>query len=288
MTAAKAILTAGRRLIRHWRTLAVMAATYAALLATLYLFVATSEATLRQVILTLVFAALAPALFFLLQAMIVNYARGEGSARVLLRRSVRDSCRLALASLPLVLLAVVSLYLLHKLQSYFSIRIWPAPETTARATSSSSSWPDASPVAGTGAANSLRWSVLLITTLRFLLVGVILPLAAAAVWNLIAGDGLLPAVRKLRRNLARAFAPDAVRIYALGLLLFAGVPYFLLFSRTPTASASVEFGLFVTRLLFVFIFTLCGWILTLDALTRAGSLPLARELNVQPIDSHTA
>jgi hypothetical protein len=281
ITASKAIWTAARRLLKQWRVMALLAATYAALLAALYFFVATSEATLWQVVLTLVFAALAPVLFFLLQAMIVNYARGEEGTKILLRRSFRDSCRLALASLPLALLAVVSIYLLNKLQSYFQIHNWPAPAAVRE------TWPASAQASSPSAAPSLQWSRLLLTTLRFLLLGVVLPLAAASLWNLAISDGLLPARKKIFGTLARAFAPDAMLIYAGGMLLFAFVPYFLLFSRTPAARPGVEFGLLLTRLLLVFIFTLCGWVLTLDALTRAASPPATPDLIAPPMDADT-
>lgn len=253
MKALKEIFGAVRKLLRHWRVMAVLAAVYAALLASLFLFVATKEATIWQVWLTLIFAALAPALFFLLQAMIVNYARGEVHLLALLRRSFGDSSRLALASLPLALLAVVIVYVLNKFH--------PAPMAyTAPRQPSLNSIPQ------------LQWSQLIWTTARLLLFSVALPLAAIHLWNAIIRDGLVRGLKSAPHHLARAFAPSAVLIYATGIIFFGLIPYLLLFTRTPAAKPSVEFGIFITRLLLVFLFTLYGWVLTFDALSNVSNV----------------
>lgn len=262
--ALKAIFAAARRLLKRWRVLAVLAAVYASLLVALFLFVATKEATYWQVMLTLIFAALAPALFFVLQAVIVNYARGETQALALLRRSFRDSCKLALASVPLALAAILCMYLLNKLQSYFTAYVWPTQPAQ-------EAWPVRPRPFRDSSTPPLQWALLTLSTLRFLVFWVALPLAAIHLWSATLREGLLSPLRKVHHHLARAFAPDAVLIYGAGLTLFGLVPYLLLFTRTPASKPSIEFGLFVARLLLVFIFTLCGWVLTLDALTGAGN-----------------
>lgn len=266
MKALKEIFAAMRRLLRHWRVMAILAAVYAALLATLFLFVATQEASLWQVLLTLLFAALAPVLFFLLQAMIVNYTRGEAKALALLRRSFRDSSRLALATLPLALLAVVIVYMLNKLH--------PAPMAYAAPRQSS---PDTPP--------PLHWALLVWTTARLLIFSVVLPLAAIHLWNATIRDGLWPGLKGAHRHLARAFAPNTTLIYASGIILFGLIPYLLLFTQTPAAHPTVEFGLFVARLLLCFIFTLYGWVLTVDALSNAVSVKGQESINHQPVEA---
>ncbi|HEY0407988.1 MAG TPA: hypothetical protein VGC89_19790 [Pyrinomonadaceae bacterium] len=270
MEILKTMLTAARRLKGQWRVMAVLAAVYAALLAALFFFVATTEATAWQIALTLCFAALAPALFFLLQAIIVNYARGETRASLLLRRSFTDSCKLALVSVPLALTVVLVLYLLNKLQP--AAHVWTAQTTP----------PDMWRVPpwqrpNDGPTTSLRWMFVAWTTLRFLFCYVALPLAAVQLWSAVVRDGLLPTVRRTRHHLARAFAPDVALTYAVGLLLFGLIPYALIFIHTPAARPSVEFGLFIARLLLVFVFTLYGWALTFDAL--AGMSAAARATN---------
>jgi hypothetical protein len=257
------MLEAARRLKGQWRVMIVLAAIYAALLAALFFFVATTEASAWQILLTLCFAALAPALFFLLQAMLVNYARGETKALLLLRRSFTDSCKLALASVPLMLAAMLLLYLLNKLQP--ASHVWTAQATPPEM------WPPPRLRADADANASLRWLFVAWTTLRFLLCYVALPLVAVHLWSAVARDGLLPAIKRARHHLARAFAPEAVLTYAVGLLLFGLIPYALVFMRTPAASQAVEFGLFIARLALVFVFTLYGWAVTFDALARGGT-----------------
>ncbi|HEV2915148.1 MAG TPA: hypothetical protein VGX92_17860 [Pyrinomonadaceae bacterium] len=260
----KAMGVAIRGLWRNWRVALVLMAAYGSLLATLYLFISTKEATALQVLLTLFFAALAPALFFMLQAMVVGYARGEARALVLLRRSLTDSCRLALASLPLILLALCLAFALNRLQYRSDILlgiitpVWAIQE----------SW---FLIAGRrliSPAQVREYSALILATLRFLLFGMALPLLAIHLWSETARDGLLPVFKRAHRAFAPAFHPQVVSIYALGLILFAIIPYFLLFSRPHAWTAGVEIGLFITRLLLVFLFTIFGWTITVSALRR--------------------
>lgn len=272
MSALKTIFAAARRLWGRPRMMLLMALVYASLLAALFLFISTKEATIWQIMLTLVFAALAPALFFLLQAMSINYARGETKAFALLRRSFTDSSKLALASLPLILSAVLFVYLFNRLQAYFPAHVPPAPDEA---------W-NAQRRGTVGPTMPLQWSLLLLSTLRFLLLGVVLPLAAIHLWNAIIKDGLLPSLKKAHRHLAHAFAPGAVLIYGIGMTLFALVPYLLLFKQTHASKPSLEFVYFVVRLLLVFVFTLYGWVLTLDALVANASNTKAPSLSAEP------
>jgi hypothetical protein len=121
----------------------------------------------------------------------------------------------------------------------------------------------------------LQWLLLSLASLRLLFFGVLLPLAAVHLWSATLRDGLLPTLKKIPRHLSRAFAPEVVLTYIIGLTLFGLIPYLLLFAHTPASRWSIEFGLFVTRLVLVFIFTLCGWTLTLDALAGARERPTA-------------
>lgn len=259
MSALKTIFAAIRKLLRQWQVMAVMAAVYATLLATLFLFIATKEATRWQVLWTLVLAALAPFLFFLLQAMMVNYAHGEAKAITLLRRSFRDSCRLALSSIPLALLAVLFVYLLNKPYSYSALH-FPFPLIPQE------TWPPAPRSSSLDQSALLSWPQLALSTLRLLIFAVVLPLGAIHLWGATVRDGLLAALKKLPRNLARVFAPQSALIYTLGLVLFGLIPYLLLFTHTPANNTWLEFALFVTRLILVFVFTLYGWTLTMSAL----------------------
>lgn len=232
MSASKIVLTETRRLFKEWRAVAALMTVYALLLAALFLFVATKEATIWQITLTLLFAALSPALFFILQAMIANYARGQTGALLLLKSSPRDSCRLALASIPFALLALLVFYLVNKLQAFL-----PA---------------------------------LLFSSLRLLLLAVVLPLIIVHLWSATLHKGLRSALKGMRGSVARIFAPASLRIYFTGILLFGLIPYLLLFTHTSAGRTSVAFGIFITRLVLVFVFTLMGWVLTVSSLARAG------------------
>lgn len=232
MSASKIVLTETRRLFKEWRSVAALTTVYALFVATLLLFVSTKEATLWQITRTLLFAALSPALFFILQAMIANYARGQGSALSLLKSSPRDSCRLALASIAFALLASPVFYLMNKLQA--------------------------------------RLPALLFSSLQLLLFAVVLPLIIVHLWSATLHGGLRAALKQMHRSVAIAFAPVTLRIYFTGLLLFGLIPYLLLFMHTTVERTSVAIGIFAARLALVFILTLVGWVLTVSSLTRAS------------------
>ena len=104
------ILQTMRALINDRGLLAIFAGLYALLLAMLYGFIATREATIGQVLLTLLFAASAPVIFFLLQAAIINRAR---RGRIEWHRALRDSCKLLLLALPVILAGVAIASLLN-------------------------------------------------------------------------------------------------------------------------------------------------------------------------------
>jgi cytochrome bd-type quinol oxidase subunit 1 len=86
-------------------------------------------------------------------------------------------------------------------------------------------------------------------------------------WIGAARDGLKQTIKRSPRILARAFAPQSVVIYAMGFVIFAVVPYFLIVPRTPVSSAWwLDAGLLVARLLLAVLFSLIGWVVTVGAL----------------------
>ena len=78
-----AITSSARLLFERWKTLALLLAVYAALLTAVYVFVSTREATVGQLIVTLALFVVAPALFFLLQSITINYASGSTTRKLL-------------------------------------------------------------------------------------------------------------------------------------------------------------------------------------------------------------
>ena len=108
-----AILSATRSLLRNRRALLLMIAAYAGLLLAIYLFVSTREATISQLILTLVAVISAPALFFVLQAVSVSYA-GNPTSRGLVKKTLK----LIAVSVPVLALTLLTLYGLSKIQTH--------------------------------------------------------------------------------------------------------------------------------------------------------------------------
>lgn len=243
---------------------------YACLLVVLYFFVSVREASLAQVVLTFTLAIAAPLLFFLLQAMIAGAAEAEPddvSSGMLVRKALTSFWKLMLITLPLIALAILIAYLLGKAQARFGTTLTdPALEAPRRLASGASAREAARPI---------DWRAATLSTIRYLAFGLVLPLAAIHLWLATAREGLGPAVKKLGTLLGRAFAPQSVLIYVVGFLIFAVIPYFLLFKTIPTKHAWLDFSLFVARLAVIFALTLFGWVMTVKAIslisTRSGS-----------------
>lgn len=112
----KAALAAVRSLFRNKTTLALVLLLYSGLLVVSYLFVSTREATISQLVLTLAALFFAPALFFALQAVSINYMDSTGALR-LLKKTAQDSWRLIAVSVPVILLTALAVYGLGKINS---------------------------------------------------------------------------------------------------------------------------------------------------------------------------
>ncbi|HEX8147028.1 MAG TPA: hypothetical protein VF591_07610 [Pyrinomonadaceae bacterium] len=244
-----------RDLFRNWRGLLLIAALYGLLLGSVYYFFATGVANAWQLVVTAATAAAAPLLFFLFQAAAANAALPGATAARVARRAPRDLLKVLLLAVPVALFAVLFVYLLGKLQGWL-------PKA------------DESPLVGamSGAAGErpvpLRWQDALLSSSWLVLLGFVLPLAAAHLWLSAARAGLAATLKGLHRVVGRAFAPRSVLVYAVGLFLFGLMPYFVLFTRTSFAGGWAELTLFGLRLALTFVLTLVGWVVTLGALAR--------------------
>jgi hypothetical protein len=251
------IASALRELFRRWGALLILLVLYLAMLAAIYEFIATREATVGQLFLSVLFALAAPVLFMVIQTMAARYNQGSQPAWGLLGGSLRDFWKLLVISLPLILIAVLAVYLFGKVETTApatavrdAVRAVPAPARAAT--------PKPQPV---------HWQSVAITTIEYLLFCLVLPLAAIHLWIGAARDGLKQTIKRSPRILARAFAPQSVVIYAMGFVIFAVVPYFLIVPRTPVSSAWwLDAGLLVARLLLAGLFSLIGWVVTVGAL----------------------
>src|SRR5437660_5850613 len=120
MNLIRQFLESLRALLKNVRALAIFAGLYALLLVTFYIFIATREATVWQVLITYAFLVLIPAEFFLLQSAVLKHAR-EG--KFLWPQIVRGAIKLFVATIPIVLIALVFWALLDKFQLHY-----PAPK----------------------------------------------------------------------------------------------------------------------------------------------------------------
>jgi len=164
MTTIKLLVGAAKVLLTNPRALAVLAALYALLLATLYGFISIREATVSQVALTYVFLVLIPIEFFLLQAAILHHAV---AGKFHWRGILRDAIKLAVITIPIVLLGFLVAYLLNKWQAH---HLAPEPPLTVPGARTP---PPIQP---------LHWPSVLFATARLLLLGVALPLTAIHLW----------------------------------------------------------------------------------------------------------
>ncbi|HKO60278.1 MAG TPA: hypothetical protein VJV03_03885 [Pyrinomonadaceae bacterium] len=264
-TSFQAIVAAARNVFGNWRAVLIAGVVYAALLAALYTFVVVREASMFQVVLTFVLALAAPLLFFWLQSLIVGGIAEEHGRSVgqLLKRSAADLWKIIVVTLPLLALGVLIGYLLMKAQTRWGAPIPDeAPELPRRAAA-----------AARDASRPVDWKIAGLSTLRYLLFGLVLPLAAIHVWLATARDGLVPALKRVGGIIGRAFSPQSVLIYIVGFIVFGVIPYFILFKSTTSTRAWLDVSLLATRLAVVFALTLLGWVITIKALSLSAAAP---------------
>lgn len=251
-----ALATTAREAVKSWRSMLVLAAIYALLLATVYALISTREASIFQVAVTFTLAVAAPVLFFILQAAAATYAY-QLQTKALVQRALKDWGKLLIVSLPLILLTVVLLYVLGRVQARFGATLVPPAEIVEQTQPESETQP-------------LIWSAVLINTLRYLLIGLVLPLTLMHLWLAVTREGLMMTFKRITYYITRAFAPESVFIYIAGFLVFALIPYLLIFRIIRVNSAFIEIGLLVAKLAVVFALSLFGWVVTMGALQHAN------------------
>lgn len=260
MITIKRLLDTTRTLLTSPRALAIFAVLYAALLATLYGFISIREATVWQVAVTMFFLVLIPVEFFVLQSAILQHSRAE---KFQWGQIIRDAIKLAVVTIPIILLGYALIYLLNKWKGHF-----PAPT------------PVSLPITpGPPKPPPLHVPTVLFATLRFLLLGLVLPLGTIHLWIEVAGHdvrtslsgGAKAVLKRFGNAFARALAFDSVLIYALGLIVFFLIPYAILFVQFKIMGTKTEFAVFIARLLLVYVFTLIGWLVTVSALARTSA-----------------
>ncbi len=247
-----AIASAARKLLTNWGALLISLAFYAALIAALYFFFTTREATKLQLVLNLVIALAAVFFFFMLQAMGLSYVRIGVGPLYLLRRAVKDGLNLLLVSLPLILLAWLLVFLLGQAEQKFVA----------------------------DAENPRRWVEIAISWGRISLLCFILPLVAIHCWIAAEREGLAAAFKGFFRSIGRALTPRSVLIYALVIAVFGAIVYFLFFTKIRVNDEWTELLLFGARLVAALLFVFLGWLLTLGAMAEMTSRRAMKELEV--------
>jgi hypothetical protein len=254
--------------------LLVFATIYAFLFLASYLFIWMREATIWQVVLTYALMILIPTGFFILQASIIDSVIVQ---RLRWRVILIDAVKFFAVSIPALLVAWLVYYLLNKISIRYPAPVVPPVDQAA---------PPIKP--------PLHWPSLIFTTLRFVLLGVALPLGTIHLWIAIAGgevrglftQGAKSFFKRIGSSLARAFSSDSVLIYGLGLIIFFVLPYAILVPIFTIKGNKMEFAVFGVRLLLAFLFSLIGWVLTLTALARNVS-GLPREVSTSAVAQPT-
>src|SRR5438105_12690786 len=276
-----------RALLAHIPALVVLGVLYALFIIACYFFITTREASVIQVLFTFVFAVAIPVLFFALQAGCAGFAVGMDAPGATLRIAGKAFWKLFVVSLPLVLVIVLCVWLLNKVETRITAKPAPATQSeTHGSVSEDESEPLSVPMHAPAHEEEAKkpkvhWSYVLLVTFRLLLFGIVVPLILINLWLGVARDGL----RGMFKGFGRVLAPQTVLTYAVGMIIFGVIPYFLLFTRIGTKGEWTELLLFGVRLLLAFLLSLIGWVLTLRALantvgaatapaqTAAGDLP---------------
>jgi hypothetical protein len=151
----------------------------------------------------------------------------NSGAKRLLKKTAMDFLRLVVVSVPLALLTALAFYGLSKINSQ--------------------------PV--------------LVSAIRYLLIGVIAPLLAIQLWVAASSQGLRALLRRVHVVAASAFAPQPVFVYACGVLFFAVAPYLLIFFHVEIERTWLEISLLVVRLAVSALLILVGWVTTVGTLS---------------------
>src|SRR5688572_9397616 len=247
-----------RSTLTNFRAFGIFIALYALLLVSFYFFISTREATVWQVLVTYALLLLLPAEFFVLQAAILEFARAR---EFVIKKVLGDALKLAVVTIPVLIIGALLWWLMNKLQLRY-----PAPPAEIV-------FPPTPPKAP-----PTHWPTLLITTLRFVLFGVALPLATIHLWieasvcdvRASFAGGARNVFGTIGRALARAFSPESVFVYGLGLILFVLGPYLILLPRLTFTGTKTAFTLFVVQVIVALLLMLIGWMVTLVTLARAS------------------
>lgn len=276
-----ALFNSARKLLGDFGALVVLAVLFAALVGAAVLFVTTREASVFQLGVTAVAAVALPVLFFLLVAAVAAYAVGESRAVGVLRGSVRNFLKVIILSIPILALVVGTVWGLNKLEA--RVKVDPDEQARYEAQTHEHTDEDEADDAAPHAKPPVRWAYVFYSALRLFLLGFVLPLVAIHLWIVAARDGLGAAITRSPRTIFRALSARSVFTYALGMIVFALVPYFFIIKQTPSNTGWLELSFLSVRLVVSFALALFGFVVTTTALARLdGGTTTTNALAPQP------
>jgi len=247
MTSIKLWLSTIKSTFTNIPALLVFAVLYALLLVSAYFFISTREATVWQVFVTYALMIVLPIEFSLFNASIVDRVQMQ---RFHWRAIMIDAVKFLIVTIPVLLIAWFFYYLVGKIAGRF-----PAPVVV-----------PLPPAATAAKPQPIHLPTLIFATLRFVLLGIVAPLALIHLWITVSGSGIH--VKRIGSALARAFAFESVLIYGLGLIIFLVLPYAVLFVPFSPKGNKADFAVFILRLFLTFWSSFIGWVVTISALTR--------------------
>jgi hypothetical protein len=162
----------------------------------------------------------------------------------LLKRSLRDCRRIIIASLPLILIAWLLVYLFGKVdQAYFTESL--TAESKVRA-----------------------WGAFTVNAVRILLLYCLLPLIAIHFWIEAVSQGVAAAFLESRRVVTRALAPRSALIYVMICAVFGATVYFLLFQQATFKGPWAQLWAVGIKTALALLLTFIGWLLTLGSMSE--------------------
>jgi hypothetical protein len=262
------IAAAALKLFVNWAALLISLSMYLALLGAIYLFFNIREATATQVALNLILPVTVVALFLLIQAVGLNYVQTDVGTAHLMKRLLGDCRRILLTSLPLILIALLIIYLFGKVDKALFGESFTvgSGQTTLRVTPK---------IEYEGMA---RVVVVAINAARILLLYCLLPLIAIHFWIEAVSQGVAAAFLEFRRVVTRALAPRSLLIYALICAVFGAIVYLLLFQQATFQGPWTQLWAVGIKTALALLLAFIGWLLTLGSLTELTARREMKEL----------
>jgi hypothetical protein len=228
----KDLFSSARERIRDTRSLLLLFGIYVGLLASAALFIVTSVATVKQVLISLAMIVIVPAIFCLLAAVCLTPREGKDYGHVVLLNWLR----VTVISLPVFVGALI----LFRLIGFAQTGLIGKPS-------------------------------LAMTVLRVAVFGIALPLLLIQLWIATVSDGLKLNWTSIRATLSRPFSPRPLLTYVLGIAISGALAYALFYAKVPFAQQNAEVASLLIRVVLALLVVFFGWIVTLTAMKRALS-----------------